>query len=195
LRGSAANRHGIDAPASRTFTADAIAVPDKLQTGRENSLSRIFTRGERMKIHALTSLFPATRNTAETAPARSSGAAGRYAEGMPNTGKVTQIMRNYDLHNMSYGELEKMTRELEKAGAIPDGHLLDYLPPPQGEFTMTGQGLAFADSGKTDFLRNLDNHLAYVEKYQASDFHTVFQVRRMADFYHNLDALESAGKR
>jgi hypothetical protein len=148
-----------------------------------------------LKINALTSLLQTTRSTAETAPARSSGAARLNAEGIPNTGKVMQIMRNYDLHNISYGELEQMSRELEKAGAIPDGRLLDYLPPPEGAFTMTGQGLAFADPGKTDFLRNLDHHLAYIEKYQASDFHSIFQVRRMADFYHNLDALGSAGKR
>lgn len=109
--------------------------------------------------------------------------------GFESTEKAKEIMQRYNLHDLSYSELTKLGMELEKAGVIPKGHLIEYVPPPQGQFKMQGGNLVFDDFGKHDFMKNLEDHLAYAEKYQASDFSTIFHVRRMVDFYHNLDAL------
>ncbi|GAB2861665.1 hypothetical protein GCM10027277_32980 [Pseudoduganella ginsengisoli] len=123
-----------------------------------------------------TSQKAAGRTVAETGSAES-------------TNKAAQIMQKYNLRDISYADVTTMMMDLHKAGAIPGGNLLDYLPPPEGEFKMQGGNLVSVDTGKSNFLHRLDSHLAYVEQNQASDFSTIFQVRRMAGFFHNLDAL------
>lgn len=146
-----------------------------------------------MKINAFTALstIDQVSNRTGTQKVANTGANTREAVSIDNTDKAAQIMQKYDLHNISYSEVTKMATELQEAGAIPGGKLLDFLPLPQGEYKMQNGSLVFDDHGKYDFIKALDDHLAYVEKNQASDFSTVFQVRRMANFYHNLDALGS----
>lgn len=144
-----------------------------------------------MKINAYTAALPIDQvsQRANSSKATSIGAKAAETVSIDNTSKAAQIMQNYDLHNISYSDVTEMATELHKAGAIPGGNLLDYLPPPEGEFKMQNGSLVFDGHGKKDFIKALDDHLAYVEKNQASDFSTIFQVRRMVNFYHNLDVL------
>lgn len=131
--------------------------------------------------HAAIGLATPAKPTAAGNPTSATGNSG-------STNQAAQIVRKYDLHNISYSEVEKMSMELQRAGVIPDGQLLDYLPPPEGQFSMKDGKLVFDGGEKHDFLKSLNNHLAYVEQHQA-DFSTIIQVRRMVDFYRNLDAL------
>lgn len=147
-----------------------------------------------MKINAYTGLSTIDQIDVRSDPqkATSKGASAAETVSIDSTNKAALVMQKYNLHNISYSEVTNMAMELQKAGAIPAGNILDYLPPPQGEFKMQNGTLLSDNHGKSDFIKSLDDHLAYVEKNQASDFSTIFQIRRMVNFYHILDSLESA---
>lgn len=111
--------------------------------------------------------------------------------------KATHIMRNYDLHNMAYPEVVKMGRELNNAGVITDGQML-MMSAPGGEHLKLVDGKTVFDSNeknivyeKKDYLKNQELHLAYVEKYQASDISTITHVKSLVNLLHNLDALNA----
>lgn len=144
-----------------------------------------------MKIGSYFSPTISSQSTKSAAAAMSlsAGNATVPASGFESIEKAKEIMQRYNLHDLSYADLTKLGMELEQAGVIPKGHLIEYVPPPQGQFKMEGGNLVFDGSGKHDFMQNLQDHLAYAEKYQASDFSTIFHIRRMVDFYYNLDGL------
>jgi hypothetical protein len=146
-----------------------------------------------MKISAYTALSTIDLVNAKTdaKKASSNGITAAEPVSIDSTNKAAQIMQKYNLHNISYSEVTNLAMDLQKTGAIPGGNLLDYLPPPEGQFKMQNGTLVSDNHGKGDFIKALDDHLAYVEKNQASDFSTLFQVRRMVNFYHNLDSLGS----
>ncbi len=44
-------------------------------------------------------------------------------------GKVAEIVDRYNLRNISYTDLQTMTKELMAAGALKESEMLDFLPP------------------------------------------------------------------
>ena len=148
-----------------------------------------------MQIASVISPIQVSQASMQAAPATVATTAQKVTESvnLETAGKAKQTMEKYDLHNISYGEVNVMVKELADAGVISEGHLLDYTSLPDGEFNYVDGKVAFLNSAyeKKDFLKNLDDHLAYVETYQASDISTVTHMRRMVNLFHNLDALSA----
>ena len=118
---------------------------------------------------------------------------------LDKSGNGKQVMKQYDLHNISYPEIVKMGRDLYNAGVI-NGEQMLMITAPGGEHLklvdgkaklLTSDEMKEVRYEKKDYLKNQELHLAQVEKYQASDFSTVKYARNLVNVLHNLEALAS----
>lgn len=146
-----------------------------------------------MDITSPTSLVQVAQLTqTSTATTRISAPERKEARGanLDKADKAAQIMKNYDLHNITYKEKGKMAGELYEAGVIT-GEQRMMMTAPQGRHIMVNGSLVFDDYGKKDYLKESELALAFAEKNQASDIRSLTYMRTMDNLLHNLDTLRS----
>lgn len=146
-----------------------------------------------MDITSPTSLVQVAQLTqTSTATTRISAPERKEARGanLDKADKAAQIMKNYDLHNITYQEKGKMAGELYEAGVIT-GEQRMMMTAPQGRHIMVNGSLVFDDYGKKDYLKESELALAFAEKNQASDIRSLTYMRTMDNLLHNLDTLRS----
>ncbi|MBI3283510.1 MAG: hypothetical protein HYZ65_01480 [Burkholderiales bacterium] len=148
-----------------------------------------------MKIDSVISSIQVSQNNRQAVPA-TAATVQKVAEtvSLEKADQATQIMKKYDLHNISHPEIGSMIMELYKAGVIPEDHLLDFTEPSwQNDelwFATTGKVVKSNPNEKIDYIARVDLMLAAAERDQMSES-SVNYARKFANFFHNLDALNA----
>ncbi|MBI3286284.1 MAG: hypothetical protein HYZ65_15750 [Burkholderiales bacterium] len=151
-----------------------------------------------MQIDSVISSIQVSQASRQVAPETVAVTAQKIAEAvnLETADHATQIMQNYDLHNMAYPEIVKMAGELRDAGIITIVQA-GLLSAPGGERLKLVSGQTVFDNRdekdivyeKKDYIENFELHLASAEKSQ--DISTINHMKSIVNILHNLDALSA----
>lgn len=111
--------------------------------------------------------------------------------------KASQIMKNFDLHDISHTEVLQMSRELHEAGVISFFQMAMFSAPPiesslklvdgKTVFDRSDENVVF--SKKIDFLNNIELGLSSAE--ENGDESSISVMKTMVNILHNLEATRS----
>jgi hypothetical protein len=77
---------------------------------------------------------------------------------------VEGIVSKYNLRNISYSDLEAMTKALMKVGAIKESEYLDFLPPSNEYASINGTRNADWNA-PTDYIGKLEDAISFAKTY------------------------------
>lgn len=117
------------------------------------------------------------RNTAASlsisATASSSDSGAQRLQRMAEKGgKLAEIVDRYNLRNISYTDLQAMTRELMAAGALKESEMLDYLPPSTEYSSLDGSRNVDWNAPK-DYIKLVEQQINAQENGFATDASTL----------------------
>ena len=76
---------------------------------------------------------------------------------------VEEVVKKYNLRNISYTDLQKMTKELLDVGAIKQSEFLDFLPP-SSEFAKVDGGQDENWNKPSDYIALIENQIAFMKE-------------------------------
>ncbi|MBI3283511.1 MAG: hypothetical protein HYZ65_01485 [Burkholderiales bacterium] len=152
-----------------------------------------------MQIASVISSIQISQAGRQAAPTKDIVTAQKTAEtvSLETADQATQIMKNYDLNNISHSEVVEMTGKLHDAGVITFFQMAMLNAPPIESFLKLVDGKTVIDnsdekevfSKKIDFLKNMELGLASAEK--EGDVSSINVMRDLVNLLHNLDALRA----
>ena len=121
-----------------------------------------------------TSLLKAAagRALSGTTDSNSAASAKRLQEMADKGGKVADIVDRYNLRNISYTDLQAMTKELMGAGALKETEMLDFLPPSMEYASIDGSRNADWNAPK-DYIGLIEQQIYAQEHGFATDERTL----------------------
>lgn len=87
-------------------------------------------------------------------------------------GKVAEIVERYNLRNISYTDLQSMTKELMDAGALQPSQMIDFLPPSMEYASLDGSRNANWNAPK-DYIGLVEKQIAAQENGFFTDARTL----------------------
>lgn len=106
-----------------------------------------------------------------------------------------EIMKDYDLKNISYSSLEEMGGKLRDSGVISDYEFLIILAPPSATMPDNAVNILEGEVGRSDvttshnMITHLEKMLEMQKEFNASDKKSIEIAQRRVDLIHYLNNL------
>lgn len=74
------------------------------------------------------------------------------------------IVEKYNLRNISYSDLQTMTKDLLEVGALKESQYLDFLPPSEEFASLDGSRILDWNQPK-DYIKIIEDQIAFTKRY------------------------------
>ena len=100
------------------------------------------------------------------------------------------ILADYDLHNISWNEINTLGRKLYDAGVFDGEQMLNFSAPHFGKFN----GVSLSADEKIDYPATLGQAIASVKRSNPSDVKSIQHLEKVEQMLLNLLSLQSGSK-